>query len=223
MFHVKHSTGRAATQPKDTTEALKSLAGAVEDLGWPFDESKGQKLLQWAQLVTEWRQSTQLTSLRDTADIITELMLPALYALQVVEFRDDSLVVDYGCGSGCTAAALSVVAGKGRWWLLDRSEKKLTFCRYAIERCGIPNMTAASPTEFRELRLRGDVVLLRAMPRRGHVTSEAAEVLHSDGIIVRWMPEGEAATIKGAVRCGQSHVWVAAIQPANVSRETLLG
>lgn len=202
-------------------DALALVGAVAREVRSSFDDVKAYKLRTWAELVVEWRHAAQLTSIHSAGEVITELMVPALYALRAVTIEDNFHVIDYGCGSGCTGATLNIISGKAHWWLIDTDEKKLTFCRYAVRRCGIDNMKVMSPGQFRESGIAADVALIRAMPKRTNALSNAARTLRENGIIVRWIPEKDAEEAPGAIQCGRSRLWVASIRASDVSRETL--
>jgi 16S rRNA G527 N7-methylase RsmG len=188
--------------------ALARLQEDAEEMGHCLPPDSLRTLGRWAGLVVEWRGAAQLTGLRSAASVVTELMIPALYALRVVAARPGMHIVDFGCGSGCTGVALAAASSRGNWYLLDRDEKKVTFCRYALGRCRIAHVASCSPEEFAGQEVQADVVLARALPRRHDALREAALLLKTDGVVVRWLPESEAQPLPGAVPCGDSGVWV---------------
>jgi len=204
----------------DTPLALARLVETSEAVGHPLTPTAAETLAQWAGLVIEWRRAAQLTSLRTVADVIGQLMVPALYALEVVAIREGMHIVDFGCGNGCTAVSLAMAAGRGSWHLVDRDEKKITFCRYALARCRIEE-TGAEVLAGDETGVGGsDVVLMRATPRSKDVLAAAEALLAPDGMLIRWLPEALRDQSGQVVRCGASNLWVVA-RRANVSRETL--
>jgi len=206
----------------DATDAVDGLSEAARAVGYPLDRASCDALVAWAELVIEWRKAAQLTSLRSTGDVLRELMEPALCALRVVEIARDSHTVDFGCGNVCTGITLALATAGGKWTLLDRDEKKLTFCRYALARCRIESLGA-------RVRLAGevdpgsaDVLLLRGTPRSAELAEAADRLLAPQGVVVRWVPKPPRGNGPRAVRCGWRNLWVVASQP-NVSRETLHG
>jgi len=205
--------------------ALGSLRAAAQSLGYPLSDDSLTQLRNWSELVVEWRRAAQLTAIRSVEGVLTELVLPALYAVRAARLREDMHIVDFGCGNGCTGVALTVLTGVGQWYLLDRDEKKLTFCRYALGRCRIWGMEAISADDALRRGLVADVVLARALPRQIDAVEAMLSLLAPDGRIVRWLPASQAATVSGAVRCGDSNLWMVAqskecFNSNYVSRET---
>ena len=210
MFHVKHWLLRALEMTDPTMSALRDLRAIAEEVGQPIGEEGADTLAQWAELVITWRVAAQLTGVRTVEAVIRELMAPALYALSVVETGPQVHIVDFGCGNGCTGISLAIAAGLGHWSLVDRDTKKLTFCRYALSRCGIGGVEVLSPEEV-GCRGRGaDAVLARALPRDGRAIAGAAQLLHDDGWIVRWVGGDEPTGVARTRRCGDAALWVVA-------------
>jgi 16S rRNA G527 N7-methylase RsmG len=187
---------------------MDDLRSVALELGYAPSDSSLCALVQWAELVVQWRAAAQLTGLRTGAAIIGELMVPALYALPLLPSGPGFHVVDYGCGSGSSGVALAAVVGHGRWTLVDQDEKKVTFCRYAQARCGIAGVEIATPKEAVSASLACDAALARALPSQGAAIVQAAALLREGGSVLRWVI-GENRPLDGpTVQCGASSLWV---------------
>lgn len=191
-------------------EALRALHEAAEALGHVLTDDAERALTAWAALTIEWRAAARLTALRTPESVLSELMAPALYALALLEVRADMHIVEFGCGSGCTGAALAAVHRGGSWHLVDRDEKKLTFCRYALRRCRIEQLDVLGVEEVRTQGIVPDVVLARGLPREGTALREAANLLGEHGVVLRWIAGASAPAGGTSVRCGDLDLWVVA-------------
>jgi len=194
----------------DLQPALLRLQDTARTLGYPIGEEVVAALAKWARLVLEWRRRAQLTAIRSAAQVVSDLMEPALYAVQVAAVDRAGLVVDFGCGSGCTGLVLAVATGAHRTILMDRDEKKVVYCRYALAQCGIRGVEACGPEGLAGLGGAVDLVLARALPRDGSALKEAASLLRVDGTLVRWTTDAVARPGSQQAPCGASGLWVCA-------------
>jgi len=190
--------------------SLQSLEAVSKRIGCPLDDASLATLSRWANLVMEWKKAAQLTGLRSAPAVVQELMEPALYALSLVQITGDMHIVDFGCGNGCTGVALALAARTGQWYLVDRDEKKLTFCRHALRECRISAVKAISVDTCGRMEVQANVMLMRAMPRTEQVRSEARRLLGRDSVVVRWAPEEDVPDVQAAAHCGNSGIWVVA-------------
>lgn len=212
MDLMKGGARRGTVPPRGIaglSTALDELAKVAASAGLPLDQPGREQLGRWAELVVEWRSAAQLTGVTSAREVVRALMIPALHALWLLRPEPRMSIVDLGCGSGSTGAALAVAARAGDWVLVDRAEKKVTFCRYAIRECRIGNARALSLSEYRQSGGRADVVLARGLPRGSH----AEETIHAVGspgaLIIRWVG-GKGSPGGSAVRCGTLDLWVSA-------------
>jgi 16S rRNA G527 N7-methylase RsmG len=188
-------------------QALLELADACDGLGLAADPAALRRLRRWAELVAAWRNAARLTGLRTAAEIVTSLMVPAVYGLALAAVDGSTVAVDLGCGSGATGAAMAAVAGKGRWLLVDRSERKMVFCRYAVGRCRIAGLEVPAAGEA-GLQGEATLIVLRGLPRSQATARAVRHVAGPDAAVLRWLAsEGDAAGY-ASLRCGTTGLWV---------------
>ncbi len=206
---MKHGSTTEMVVPKPEADAIGRWLAVARALGADPSTEAPATVLEWARTVIDWRDRAQLTSHRSVAEAVDALMTPALYAIPHLALDSDSVVVDLGAGSGCTAVSLCAAMRTGRWVLIDRSETKVTFCRYAIRKCRTEGVEAATPAAViaREI---GDAVLARGLPSDGESYRLAASWCRTDGVIITWDPEPSKDESRPSVRCGALPVWVTA-------------
>ncbi len=192
----------------DLAGALDELQAAAAALGWGLPRGGRDKLAQWAGLVVTWRARAGLTAARTSGAVVRELMVPVVYALPVVGKTETPRVLDLGCGNGCTGVTLAVVAARGRWHLVDRSEAKITFCRYALSRCRIPGVEAHTRQEAAARNLRADVVLARAIPRTPESLRDVVRFGKPGAVVIRWQSQAPQQAHTETMKCGDRNLWV---------------
>jgi 16S rRNA G527 N7-methylase RsmG len=190
-------------------QALSRLAQVVTEVGaQSLADSALQRLGKWAECVIQWREVAGLTGIRSPADVVTELMLPAVHAYPLLGPVGNVEIVDFGCGSGCTGVALAEVCRAGNWVLMDREERKVVFCRWALRECRIEGVEALDSAGFAARGGTADVVLARGLPRTAAVSAALGAAVRPGGCVIRWIPESEVPGHADALRCGASGIWV---------------
>ena len=198
------------THEEALERALDELERAAEQVGHLLGAHAREQLRRWTALVIEWRSRAQLTGSVSADRVVAELMTPAVFALGVCEVGDATTTLDLGCGNGCTGAALAAAAGTGRWVLVDRARKKVSFCRYALTQCRIPGVEAATREEWVGQSVPADVILARALPGGVRVQEDLERFARPGATVVRWVKAEPQARHVGVARCGSAHLWVVA-------------
>jgi len=208
---VKHGAARMVEEAeRDVKRALDELSEVANSVGQPLRLQARAKLEQWARLVVQWAGRAGLTSLTSPGSVVRELMTPAVFALRVVEISKETQVVDLGCGSGCTGVTLAGIAGCGRWHLVDRAQRKVTFCRYALRQCGIAGVRAMSREECLREKVQGEIVLARALPRSAETAEDVRRMGVAGGTVVRWVSSPVEGKPHSVAKCDAANLWVAA-------------
>lgn len=210
MFHVKHCVERGRRVKTELDGALARLRQVAGSLGHSITEGQEEALRRWAALVIEWRSAAQLTGHRTPWRLVSELMEPALYAIPLLDVHQETHTVDFGCGNGCTGVALAVVVGLGRWSLVDRDEKKVVFCRYALSRCRIEGVEVCDARDAETMVGSVDAVLARQLPRSGEALREADQLLRPSGRLIQWSSSPMTMPGVAELQCGDSSLWVRA-------------
>lgn len=199
-------------------DGLAGFERVAGELGYSIPGARLDACATWARLTVEWSAAAQLTGARTVTNVVRDLMTPAVYAASLLPPGDIS-VVDMGCGSGCTSVALWAAVGRGRWHLVDRNEKKITFCRYALARCRIEEMSALTADGARQTETQGQVVIARALPPSADTEAAIRSVAEPGAHVVTWQTQQPDDCRAAYVQCGAMELYAVA-SPLDVSRET---
>lgn len=205
---MKHTAEDNCRPEPGLSAALDELEAVASEVGWSVREGVRENLTQWAELVIAWRERAGLAGVERVEEVVRELMVPAVYALPVLRGREWLHVLDLGCGSGCTGVTLALLAACGRWSLVDRSGTKITFCRYALMRCGIPGVRAYTRKEALNAALRADIVLARALPRAAETAQDTARLSARGAVVLRWTSRQPRTGRRRTIRCGEMKLWI---------------
>ena len=110
---------------------------------------------------------TNLTAIRETADIVSKHYADSLLAENL--FPPHATVLDVGCGGGFPCIPLAIVRPDLRITAVDSTAKKIRFVEKAAAELGLDNLTPIcariEEESMRGLRESFDVVTSRAMAR----------------------------------------------------------
>ena len=86
----------------------------------------------------------------------------------------------------------------------------MTFCRYALRQCGIAGVKALSRKECLSERVRGEIVLARALPESAQTVEDLGRIGVAGGTVVRWVSTPREEEAQAVAKCGGANLWVAA-------------
>lgn len=116
------------------------LRQGVQDLSLNCCESKIQKLLQYVQLLDQWNQHFNLTSVREPEQMLVRHILDSL---SVVPYINEQRVLDVGSGAGLPGMVLAIYNPDKNYVLLDSNGKKTRFLNQVKIELGLKNVEVA--------------------------------------------------------------------------------
>lgn len=115
-----------------------------EKLSWVFgkygfeltDRQKGQ-FEKFYNLLKEWNEKINLTSIVEEDDVIIKHFLDSVLACKII--KDDDYVLDLGTGAGFPGIPLKIMNPEIKIVFVDSVDKKLKFVQYVIDNLGLNN------------------------------------------------------------------------------------
>ena len=99
-----------------------------------------QQFHQLSELLLDWNQRINLTSIQDPAAIAVKHYLDSLTVAKVIPHFDGQRLIDVGAGAGFPGLALAIAFPRLRVTLLDATAKKLRFIDQAGQALGLENI-----------------------------------------------------------------------------------
>lgn len=93
-------------------------------------------------LYEDWNAKINVISRKDIGNLYLHHVLHSLAIAKVVEFADDSSVMDVGTGGGFPGIPLAILYPKCHFLLVDSIGKKIRVCQAVIEALGLDNVEA---------------------------------------------------------------------------------
>lgn len=109
-------------------------------LGVPIDVAAAELLARFTDLLQQAASRTNLTAIRERADIWLKHHLDSLSAALVVPEEAEGLAVDVGSGAGFPGIPLAVARPKLRLALVESVQRKAAFLRRAVQELHLPQV-----------------------------------------------------------------------------------
>lgn len=114
----------------------QKLELGIAELGLELSPRAQQKLLDYLVLLQKWNKVYNLTSIRDTEQMISHHILDSL---AVLPHLWPGRWLDVGCGAGLPGLVLAIARPEWKFTLLDSNSKKTSFVQQAIIELGVEN------------------------------------------------------------------------------------
>ena len=115
-------------------------------------------------LYEDWNAKINVISRKDIGNLYLHHVLHSLAIAKVVEFADDSSVMDVGTGGGFPGIPLAILYPKCHFLLVDSIGKKIMVCQAVIEALGLDNVEAVQERVEEEKSTFDFVVSRATMP-----------------------------------------------------------
>ena len=93
-------------------------------------------------LYKDWNEKINVSSRKDTDSLYEKHILHSLGIAKVMEFADNTKVLDIGTGGGFPGIPLAIIFPNAQFTLVDSIGKKITVVKGVAESLGLKNVTA---------------------------------------------------------------------------------
>ena len=108
--------------------------------GFVLSDEKVEKFKTFYELLLEWNQRFNLTTITSEEDVIIKHFLDSIIASDLL--KDNSIIVDIGAGAGFPSIPLKIMNPSLKITLVDSVNKKVTFLNEIIEKLKLLNIEA---------------------------------------------------------------------------------
>jgi 16S rRNA (guanine527-N7)-methyltransferase len=172
-----------------------ALERGIDELALALPTGAVEQLLAYAELLTKWNRTYNLTAIRDPLEMVSRHLLDSLAVLPHLPMSDGAAIADVGSGAGLPGIPLAIARREWRMTLNDSSQKKAAFLRQAAIELGMRNIeTYEGRVETWRPAVRFAVVISRAF-------ADLAEFIAKCRHLVA--PGGVLAAMKGAAPAPQ--------------------
>jgi len=127
------------------------------------DEQRSQ-LSALGELYTDWNAKINVISRKDIDNLYQHHVLHSLGITKMLNFMDDSNVLDIGTGGGFPGIPLAILFPKVHFSLIDGTAKKIRVVQAVVDALGLKNVDAAQQRMEEEKRMFDFAVSRAVMP-----------------------------------------------------------
>jgi 16S rRNA (guanine527-N7)-methyltransferase len=172
-----------------------ALERGIDELALALPAGAAEQLLAYAELLTKWNRTYNLTAIRDPLEMVSRHLLDSLAVLPHLPMSDGAAIADVGSGAGLPGIPLAIARREWRMTVNDSNQKKAAFLRQAAIELGMRNVeTYEGRVEAWRPAARFAVVISRAF-------ADLAEFIAKCRHLVA--PGGVLAAMKGAAPAKQ--------------------
>jgi 16S rRNA (guanine527-N7)-methyltransferase len=159
----------------------EKLAQGVAELGLHVPAATQHKLLDYLALIAKWNRVHNLTAVRESTRMVSDLLLDCL---AVVPHLDAQTVLDVGSGAGLPGIPLALMWPQARVTLLDSNHKKAAFLRQAMIELELKNTeVVCERVETWQPRFEFELVISRAVSDLPEFLKLAGRLCAADGTV----------------------------------------
>lgn len=151
-------------------ELKRILVEGSKELGIELSERQVKQFLTYLEILRDWNERINLTSLKDPKEIIIAHFLDSLTVSKGIDAIDPIRVIDIGTGAGFPGIPLKILRPEISLSLLDSSRKRIEFLKYlskSLKLKGLEIIWGRAEEYGRKegYQERYDIVLARALAR----------------------------------------------------------
>lgn len=121
-------------------EYFDLLNRACIDCGVDFDENKYNKFMQYKDIMKEWNQKVNLTSITEDDEIIKKHFIDSIKIFKFSPIKNANSIIDVGTGGGLPGIPIKILFPETRVILLDSLNKRVNFLNNVISELDLKNI-----------------------------------------------------------------------------------
>lgn len=160
------------------------LIGGLKELN--LDTAQADKLIDYVLLLEKWNKTYNITAIRDLKQMV---ILHLIDSASVYRYLSGNSIIDVGTGGGIPGIIFAILNPQLNLTLLDSSQKKTRFLRFAQRQLKLTNVTiVCQRVEKFQANKPFDVVISRAFTEvgnflklSGHLCADSGQMLAMKG------------------------------------------
>ncbi len=106
---------------------------ACEKVGLSFDENKYDKFIKYKEMIQEWNEKINLTTITEDSEIIEKHFIDSIKSFNFKFLKDSENLIDVGSGAGFPGIPIKIVNSNIKVVLLDSLNKRINFLNEVIK------------------------------------------------------------------------------------------
>jgi 16S rRNA (guanine527-N7)-methyltransferase len=147
---------------------MKHLTDALDDMGIGYDPEMLEKFQRYMELILEWNEKVNLTSITDREEFIQKHYIDSVAICGFPQMREAQRIIDVGTGAGFPGVPLAILFPEKEFVLMDSLNKRLKIIQELTETIGVRNIKlchsrAEDLGQNKEFREQFDLCVSRAV------------------------------------------------------------
>jgi len=160
-------------------ELEESLEKGLDALGVKARDHLVRDLARFLNLLTQWNQAFNLTSIRAPEEMVSRHVLDSI---SIVRFLRGASILDVGTGAGLPGIPLALIEKNRQFTLLDSVGKKVRFVRHVVAELALTNVTVEQVrVESFQPVAPYDTVVCRAFTSLSRFAEQCGRLVADDG------------------------------------------
>ena len=120
-----------------------ALERGIDELALALPADAAEQLMAYAELLTKWNRTYNLTAIRDPLEMVSRHLLDSLAVLPHLPIAAGAAMADVGSGAGLPGIPLAIARPEWRVTLNDSIQKKAAFLRQTAIELGLAQCRGA--------------------------------------------------------------------------------
>lgn len=180
---------------------MKQLTDALEDMGIGYDQEMLDKFQRYMELILEWNEKVNLTSITDREEFIKKHYVDSVAICGFPQMKEAQRIIDVGTGAGFPGVPLAILFPEKEFVLMDSLNKRLKIIQELTEAIGIRNIKlchsrAEDLGRNKEYRERFDLCVSRAVANLAVLSEYCLPLVKVGG----WFAPYKSGTVEEELR-----------------------
>ena len=120
---------------------MNLLKEYFEEMNIPCSDDKLQQFMKYRELVLEYNQKLNLTSINDPDEFLVKHFIDSVVIYDMEEYADARKIMDLGTGAGFPGVPLAILSPDKQFVLADSLEKRIRVVTEMVREIGLRNVT----------------------------------------------------------------------------------
>jgi 16S rRNA (guanine527-N7)-methyltransferase len=147
---------------------MKQLTEALKDMGLAYDEESLRKFQRYMELILEWNEKVNLTSIIDPNEFVKKHYVDSIAICSFSQMKEAQSIIDVGTGAGFPGIPLAILYPDKKFLLMDSLSKRIRIIEEIAGEIGLQNVNfrhgrAEELAQEKEYREQFDLCVSRAV------------------------------------------------------------
>lgn len=184
---------------------MKLLAEALEGLGLAYNEETLQKFRRYMELILEWNEKVNLTSITDPDEFIIKHYIDSVAVGNFSQMKEAQSVIDVGTGAGFPGIPLAILFPEKAFLLMDSLNKRIKIIEELSREIGLTNVTfrhgrAEELAQDKSFREQFDFCVSRAVANLAILSEYCLPFVKPGGWFAAYKTGSNEEELKGSLR-----------------------